>query len=312
MLKRFGLASRSFVAGSLFAGLVATACSSSLSPLDGGADLASGDGPATYAGTVMFESTAFVLQPGEEVFKCQDFANPFGGVDTDVQSWESHMTPGSHHLLLFYQDNATDVPLADCPALQFQALPYGAQTPDNTITYPPGIAAKLKGTQGFHMQMHYLNASPSPVTVQVKMLLHKSHPGTVTQHAGVFFLNNVTGIRTPPGVTETISASYTFKTAVKFLYATGHLHQFDNNLVATIDGKEIFRTESWDSTPFLKYEPELEVPAGTKVTWSCHVTNTTSSVLTFGESALTNNMCIFDGQYYPVPEGADPTIATQQ
>jgi hypothetical protein len=293
---------RTYVACILFA----AACSASPSSMDAGADLAGSD--AMDAGSVMFESTSFVLMPGEEVFKCQDFANPFGGVDTDVQSWESHMTPGSHHMLLFYQDNAKDIPLADCPALQFQALPYGAQTPDNVITYPAGIAAKLKGTQGFHMQMHYLNASASPVTVQIKMVLHKAAPGTVTQHAGVFFLNNVTGIHTAPGATETITASYTFPKPVKLLYATGHLHKFDNNLIATMNGQEIFKTESWDNTPFQKYEPEIDVAAGTTITWSCDVNNTTTGILTFGESALTNNMCIFDGQYYPAPETGNPTI----
>ncbi len=289
------------------------ACSSPLPGRDAGlGDMAPPDGLSGDAGSVMFESTAFVLMPGEEVFKCQDFANPFGGVDTDVQAFESHMTPGSHHMLLFYKDKASDAPLDDCPALQFQALPYGAQSPDNSITYPDGIAAQLKGTQGFHMQMHYLNSTMAPVTVQVRMILHKAQPGTVTQHAGVFFLNNVTGIHVAPNTTETVTASYTFKKAVKFLYATGHLHKFDNNLVATANGQTIYSTDSWDAAPFQKYSPAIDIPAGTTVTWSCEVHNTTSTLLTFGESALTNNMCIFDGQYYPVPDGADPTIASQQ
>ena len=269
-------------------------------------------GLTSYDSVVTFASTPFVLMPGQEVFKCQDFANPFGGVDTDLQAFQSVMTPGSHHMLLFYQDGAGDVPLNDCPALQFQTLPYAAQSPENAIVYPDGIGGRMPGTQGFHMQMHYLNSSMAPMTVQVKIALYKAVPQAVKQHAGVFFLNNVSGIHVPAKSVQTVTASYTFKQPVKFIYGTAHMHKYDNNLVATMGGKTLFQTESWDAPPFTKYLPELDVPAGSTVTWSCEVNNTTATKLTFGESALTNDMCIFTGQYYPVLDDADPTILSVQ
>ena len=36
---------------------------------------------------------------------------------------------------------------------------FGAQQPHTVLPYPTGVAALVKGTQGFHMQMHYLNAT---------------------------------------------------------------------------------------------------------------------------------------------------------
>ena len=174
--------------------------------------------------------------------------------------------------------------------------------------YPAGIAAQLRSTQGFHVQMHYLNTTMSPLTVELEVVVFKSAAGTTTQHAGVFFLNNLSGMNVPAHSVKTVTASYTFKIPVKLLYATGHLHKYDNNLIATLGGQPLFDTTSWDATPFKKFTPEVDVPVGTTVTWSCEVNNTTDGTLTFGESALTNNMCIFNGQYYPVPAGADPTI----
>src|SRR4051794_10618036 len=58
--------------------------------------------------TVTLTMSTFTVPPGAEVYYCQNFANPFGGVDTDVSAFESHMTSGSHHLLLFYKKGAVD------------------------------------------------------------------------------------------------------------------------------------------------------------------------------------------------------------
>ena len=44
-------------------------------------------------------------------------------------------------------------------------------------------------------------------------------------------------------------------------------------------------------------------PAGTSITFRCDYANTSSQRLSFGESALTNEMCIFSGQFHPAPAG---------
>src|SRR5262249_33950227 len=52
--------------------------------------------------TVSVQMDEFTVPPGGEVFMCQDFDNPFGGVDVAVGRSESIMTKGSHHLHVFY------------------------------------------------------------------------------------------------------------------------------------------------------------------------------------------------------------------
>ena len=59
-------------------------------------------------GMITLTMSPFVVPAGGEVYKCQNFANPFGGADTEVTAFESHMTKGSHHLLLFYKPGATE------------------------------------------------------------------------------------------------------------------------------------------------------------------------------------------------------------
>jgi hypothetical protein len=175
------------------------------------------------------------------------------------------------------------------------------------VVYPDGVGALVKGTQGFHLNMHYLNATQTDINAQVTILLHQAKPGSVTQHAGLFFFNNVSGIFIPPGVQRTVSATCTFDKPVNLLYGVAHMHRFSTNMTATIGGQTIYSTDSWSASPLKKYDPVMTLPAGTKVQWSSTINNTSPNTLTFGESAKYNEMSIFDGQYYPA-DPANPPI----
>jgi hypothetical protein len=278
----------------------------------GGTGGSGGGGGSTNPNVVSIATQPFMVAPGAEVFMCQDFANPFGGVDQEVSEIDSTMTPGSHHMILFYQNNATDSNVASCAALQFQTMLFGSQSPSSQMVYPTGVAALVKGTQGFHMQMHYLNATQNPIMAQVTISFTKSTPGTIQQHAGVFFLNNASGIHVAAGVTMPVTATYSFNKAVNIIFATEHTHKFTENFTASIGGNMVYQSTAWDNPPNMQFAPPLVVGSGTQVSWTCTIHNTNSSgTLTFGESAMTNDMCIFDGQYYPADD-ANPTIESMQ
>jgi hypothetical protein len=256
---------------------------------------------------VTVTSDMFKVPAGGEVFLCQEFKNPFGGVDTDVQKFVSHMTEGSHHLLLFFSDKNMDVPATPCSGLEFQPTPYGAQSPDAEVDYPSGIASLIKGTQGFRLSMHYVNATQSDLMAQVTVTLYKANEGSVTQHAGIFFFSNISGIDVPAGEQKTVSASCTLPKDANLLYGLAHMHKYSVSMTATANGQTIYTTDSWDKSPLLAMDPPLALKAGDKVTWSSVINNTSANALTFGESAMTNEMSIFDGHYYPA-DPANPTI----
>ncbi|HZS35650.1 MAG TPA: hypothetical protein VFF06_02425 [Polyangia bacterium] len=269
----------------------------------GGGDL----GQIQQGDTVTLTLDPFTVQAGGEVFKYQDFVNPFGGVDTEVSAWESHMSTGSHHLLVFYQTVTSNQPLVDGNGLMFGPTPYGAQQPDLTITYPDGVAALVPGNQGIRIQAHYLNASPNTINPTVKVVFHIAKAGTVTQHAGVFFMLNP-DVTTAPMSTRTVTKSCPIPFAANLIYATGHMHQHATDFTATTNGTMFYQTSDWSQAPTRTLSPPLQVTAGQMLTWSCTFDNQTSSTLIFGESAQTNEMCILSGQYYPVPAGSNPLI----
>jgi hypothetical protein len=248
---------------------------------------------------ITIKTDEFTVPAGGEVFVCQDFKNPFGAVDMDVQAIDSHMTPGSHHMFAFYSDNAVDTSLSGCSGLEFGPALYGTQSPESTIVLPEGTGLLLKGTQGLHLSMHYLNASKSDLKSQVTLVLHKAKANTVTQHAGVFFFDNIRGINVPPQTMKTVSATCASKKDASMLYATGHMHQFSTAMTVTVNGQTIYSNDSWASAPWQAYDPPLAIPVGTQITWSSTINNTTGNTLTFGESAQTNEMSIFTGLYAP-------------
>jgi hypothetical protein len=99
----------------------------------------------------------FEIAPGEEIFKCQNFGNPFGQ-NAVVLSTESFMTAGSHHMFVFQLADEGPGELEDCSGLEFGANLHLAQKSQQKTTYPPGIGRLLTWMEGLRLQVHYFNA----------------------------------------------------------------------------------------------------------------------------------------------------------
>jgi hypothetical protein len=274
----------------------------------------SGDTGSTGSGssdeTVTLKMESFTVPPGMEVYKCQNFANPFGGADAEVSEFESHMAPGSHHLLLFYKDVPTDGALEDCSGLEFAATPYSTQLPDDSTTFPAGVAAIIPQTTGLRLQSHYLNTTQDPIVAQVALTFHLAKAGTVDAHAGVLFVIDP-NIDVPPNTTQVVKDDCTLPYDMNLIKASSHMHKHGTSFDATIAGETVYQTTTWsDPVPEL-FDPTKLVHGGDPLSFSCNFLNDSSSTLTFGESALTNEMCIFVASYYPIPAGGQATVGCQ-
>jgi hypothetical protein len=258
-----------------------------------------GTGGQPAALTITLDS--FTVPPGGEVYKCQNFANPFGA-DVEISKFESHMTPGSHHLLLFYKQGATNGALQDCSGLEFAATPYSTQLPDDELTFPDSVAALIPAADGFRVQSHYLNTTGSPITAHVEVTLHPAAPGTVTQHAGILFVVD-TQIDVPPQSTKVVSHDCNLPVDMNLMKAASHMHQHGTNFLATAAGSTLYQTSTWNDPMPAQFDPPKQLHAGDPLHFECTFKNNGNTTLTFGESAATNEMCIFVGAFYPVPAG---------
>lgn len=283
-----------------------------------GADDAAAEGGLPNDPEIAFSVTLnmdpFTVAPGQEVFMCQDFANPFQGAQADIKTYELHMSQGSHHMFAFYKTNATNTSVAPCPqgGLQFAPFTFTAQSPDVVETYPEGVGATIPPTTGFTINAHYINVGASPIAGHVSLTMSVAKPGVVTQHAGVVFLNQAFLSVPATGQPSTSTSQYTLPQDVYLMTSDSHMHQRATNFVATTStGQTLFQTTQWADPPPAVYSPPNLLPAGTKISWSCTYVNDTGQTLTFGESAATNVMCISVSIFYPVQDINNPVIGTQ-
>lgn len=274
----------------------------------GGGDADVGD----IAYSVTLVSSTFTVAAGSEVYKCQDFANPFHGQQVDIIKHESQMPVGSHHVLLFFLSGATDEALEDCSGLEAYPFQYVAQSPNFSLTYPSGVGATIPTSIGFRMNMHYLNTTSKAITGQDRITMYVAKSGVVTLHAGTIFYQQ-TSIQIPATDAPYVSTrSCNLSQDVNLLSADSHMHTRATNFIATANGEMLYQTTQWSDPTLSVYTPPIQLASGTAITWSCTYVNQTGSPLTFGESAATNVMCIYQGTFYPVADITNPILACEE
>jgi hypothetical protein len=241
---------------------------------------------------------------------CQDFDNPFGGVDVAIGQSESDMTTGSHHLHVFYgADNPPSTTVAACAnPFEFRSLLHVAGQPHLVTTYPAGMAAKLKGTTGLRLQAHYLNAGTTPFTANIVVRLTKVDPSTITKWiAQLYFNRTVLTVGKGPGqvVSTTCTVPSTYG-QIGLISGASHMHSRGTHFVATTStGTSLVDTTQWDEPPIVAYNPAITLNPNDSITWTCTYDNETGNPLTFGDSAQNNEMCIFLARFYSAPSGDD-------
>jgi hypothetical protein len=278
-------------------------------------DAAPGNNPEIDYSTapITLKMSTFTVNPGQEVFYCQNFANPWNK-QVDIKTYSLNMGMGSHHMFAFYASGATNGALAACPSggLTFGAFTFSAQSAQTAVTYPPTVGATLPTGTGFQLMVHYLNTTSAPIQSSVALTMYIAKPGVVTNHAGALFLNNATmsvGPQCTGGCPS--SQSYTLAQDVYILTSVSHMHKYATNFIAqTSTGITLFTTTQWAEPPPQVFSPPLHLTAGTTITWTCTDVNPTGTTLTFGESANTNVMCISSNIFYPVTNVSNPVIGT--
>jgi len=282
-------------------------------PAGGGGTVVTGSADAAAANdpnTVTITMGTFTVPPNQEVFMCQDFDNPFGGVDVAIGKSESDMTAGSHHLHVFYgADNPPSRTVTACAnPFEFRSLLHGSGQQHFEVQYPAGMAAKLKGTLGLRLQSHYLNTGSTTLTANVVVRLTKVDPSTVTKWIAELYFNR-TVLSVPVGDGQTVTTTCTIPSTygqIGLINGVSHMHSRGVHFVATTStGVSLIDTMQWDEPPTVPYSPAIMLNPNDSITWTCTYNNSTMGTLTFGDSALKNEMCIFLARFYSAPYGDD-------
>jgi hypothetical protein len=266
----------------------------------GSGALGSGGSVSVAPGSqVTIETDVFEVGPGEEVFMCQNFKNPFGA-SVDLEKIVSVMNPGSHHLAVFMTSGG-DMPLHSCSGLEFSSPIHTAQRPEHSTNFPEGVGRHLDFLSDLRINMHYFNPTIDTITGRARVTFVVGRSGLVP--AGSVFFNNM-GVTVPPHEIGTAQQTCAVSQDIKLLETISHMHQHATHFIAkTNDGTVVYETTEWDEPQPLGFSPPLELKAGTQITVTCTYDNRSDQTLTFGESAEFNEMCILGGTYFPAPDG---------
>ena len=254
------------------------------------------------------------VDAGGEVFNCLYVSMP-ADAETAVPSAESHYTPGSHHFLV-YRTNYPTIPdggdtVHPCTdAEQFTGIVgsyYEAQTPDAQRSLPPGVAHIFQPGEVLLLTAHYLNATGVELDTHVEFRLHTMDPANVMEEAGsVYFYNPQIAI--PPTSEITVRRTCPIAQDMNLALLWSHMHSRGIGFIATTDDTaatqqagDLYSTTTWSEPQprVFPYDPPVTLHAGSTITYACKYRNTTGQTIVSGQSALTNEMCILHGMYWP-------------
>jgi len=266
--------------------------------------------PATGAGFQLLTPT-FDLEPGQEIYNCFHVATPNTAV-FPVGEWDSQMSPGSHHFILYRSD-------ADATATQAGVLTSGACTqgfggstwlytmgaPRGHLLMPDGVAMELTPNEHIDFDMHYINTGADVIHAHIGLNVNKVKAAMYQKADAEISFN--TGIFVPPMGTQTVSGTCPAVPGASYFLMQTHMHK--HGTLATISrvlangqmGEELVHTTNWDSpevkiwqqAPFFTFNP------GEHFAYSCSYKNDTSQIITVGISAATNEMCMMETYFFP-------------
>jgi hypothetical protein len=247
-------------------------------------------------------------------------------------------TPGSHHFIL-WSTTYSSIPTQDingdtvdtsgvfeCPggppaAWSVDRYVGGSQSADapNILgALPPDVAIHIPAGAVLMMDLHILNTTPAPLPVTVRMNLETIPASQVTQEAGVYFFYDPF-IAIPPYASSHARMSCPVTSDVTLTTAQTHMHKWGLGGTANLeDGtsailQQLYTSTTWTDPPVTQWSsPPMALKAGQQIDYECNYQNDGTTTIIQGLSAVTNEMCVLVGAYYPRDEKFETCGTTGQ
>lgn len=263
-----------------------------------------GDASNPPAEGFRIQTPPITIEAGQEITYCYyttiDIARNMG-----IKRWSSTMTPGSHHLIVFFQNHGKADGTIDqsCSVggggiSNLPVWTYSAQTPTNEAVMPAGIGMQVDQGQQVFVQMHYFNATDAAIQASVTIDAEAYAAAESFTPAAAYVTYN-TNINVPAGSTGMAQGTCAVPQGAKFFTLSTHSHRF-STLTRVTDGSDmVFESTQWEhpgqrlwaSAPFFSF-------ASNQLTYRCEYNNTSGQPVREGDSAQTDEMCMAVGYYF--------------
>jgi hypothetical protein len=263
--------------------------------------------PGAGAG-YQIETKTFDLQPGQEVFSCYHAAVP-NDATFPVGEWDAQMTAGSHHFILYRDDNDTTASgtlvNAGCTmGFGGSTWLYTQGTPRSHLLMPDGVAMELTAHERIVFDMHYINTGTELIHAHIILNINKVKTEKY-QVAGSQVSFNF-GINVPAHGMQTVGGDCTPVVGANYFIMQTHTHKHATLAVVNrskggVLGEELVRTTDWDNPQAHEWHsaPFLNFASGETFHYSCSYMNDSAQAVTVGTSASTNEMCMAEAYYFP-------------
>ena len=286
--------------------------------------------PPPPLGAVRLTLGPLQLRPGQETTRCVTAHLPTT-VDTDVVQIDSTLSQ-THHVI-FYREGVDrpDEPLHSCAPLDVisgtnasRAPLYIGEVPKESFQLPPGVGYRLRAGQAYTIEGHFLNAGTKTVQAAAELLLIPTPAGSSVQQADMLFLSATSQLGKKydgiaPGLPPAVAMVPTATTIdpaffglpddltdVSYFGLTTHQHRLGTRAVVSKStgpgdlGELLYENTDWEHPPLKRFvSPPLTFGRGEGFRWQCSYANSTNKYVTFGQSAVSNEMCIVWAYYYP-------------
>jgi hypothetical protein len=284
-------------------------------------------GPANYDDPTEVEK--YLLQPGEEITDCYHVKTS-NTDDRFFNEFHVRMRPGSHHLIASAMNQAVPDGLGSCEGGGFSGLLGGSQTAvrdypgaGNNAPEDEGLASELKAHTQTALQLHFVNTTTEPILREAWMNIIYKDPAQVTTMTNT--IAHIGGLAAfiLPGTEHTSGGTQATPADIRIVNLFGHYHahtvRFSTWKVDAAN-QETLIYESYDyhepgeanyNTVTMNTPPDaatkkagavsglVNLKAGEKLRWECHVINDSSATLTFANAVFTGEMCNLFGTYAP-------------
>jgi hypothetical protein len=294
------------------------ACGSDGAGDDGGGDdnMGTPDAAPPEEPALRLESPEIDIAPGAEITYCWYF-RALNTQQLAIHRWESTMTPGSHHLILF--TSTTDikspgtVSSVNCGAgsslSSFPTWMYSAQTTEASMSLPSDdgegkpLAMEIAPTQSGFVQLHYNNRSDTTLKARAVINGYALAEGVAYTRTAAFVTYN-DKISIPPLATGDIEAqTCNVPTTSKFWMMTTHSHK-QSVRTAVLDGMpgtgtKVFESTDWEHPGESRWDGPFQTFQTGKLTYECEYNNPYNRTITDGDSAQVDEMCMASGYFFP-------------
>jgi hypothetical protein len=215
-----------------------------------------------------------------------------------VRAIRTHLTDGSHHMIVYRLDEAPDPTPRFCGSFSHGVGDsiFIAQQRDAEIRYPAGTGLHVEAHQTIGLEMHYINyVSDAPIDISGTVELDLVPIDGSIEEMQLLFTGDI-ALSIPARSEATSRSFHSVPSGARIFALTSHTHQLGTHATIhrgdseTTPGALLHESTSWAEPPLDLFDPMLELDPGEGLILTCEYYNPGDSDVGFG-TGFDDEMC---------------------